>query len=254
MDIATIIGLVVTFGLVLGAILFGSSITAFLDPASMLIVLGGTAGVAFIYYPMGRVLSAVKVAVNAFRYAVPDIVEQNRQLVQFAELARREGVLALEAGLGQIRDPFLRQGLQLLVDGVEADEIETILSDEINGISARHRQGAQIFETLGSVSPALGLVGTLIGLVQMLQSMDDPSNIGPAMAVALLTTFYGALVSTVVCNPIAGKLRFRHEEELLSKELTVKGVMGIARGENPRLLVQALEAELSPSARQSAAA
>ncbi len=250
MDIATIIGLLVTFGLVLGAILMGSSLGTFMNPPGLMIVVGGTAGVGLISYPLGKVLSAVKVAVNVFRFEVADVVERNRQLVGFAEVTRREGMLALEGELSGIDDPFLKQGIQMLVDGVEPQRLQTILEDELAGVELRHRQGAQIFETLGGAAPALGLVGTLIGLVQMLQSMEDPSAIGPAMAVALLTTFYGAILATIVFNPIAGKLRLRHEEEMLVKELTLKGVMGIANGENPRLLVQALQAELPPSARQ----
>jgi chemotaxis protein MotA len=253
MDIATIIGLIASFGLIIGAILVGGSLTSFLDAPSMLVVVGGTMGVALINFPLGRVLGAVKVAVNVFRFELPDVAEQNKRLLEFADVARKEGILALEAKLGSIEDDFLEKGVQLLVDGVDADKVRTILFDEINGIDMRHREGAKIFESLGASAPALGLVGTLIGLVQMLQSMDDPSTIGPAMAVALLTTFYGALLANVVFNPIAGKLKLRHEEEMLSKTLVVKGVLGIARGENPRILEQQLQAELSPAIREEAA-
>jgi chemotaxis protein MotA len=253
MDIATIIGLVASFGLIVGAILVGGSLTSFIDAPSMLVVVGGTLGVALISFPLGRVLGAVKVAVNVFRFELPDIAEQNGKLLEFADMARKEGILALEGQLGSIDDEFLKKGVQLLVDGVDPETVKSILYDEINGIDLRHREGAKIFETLGSSAPALGLVGTLIGLVQMLQSMDDPSTIGPAMAVALLTTFYGALLANVVFNPIAGKLKLRHEEEMLSKTLVVKGVLGIANGENPRILEQQLQAELSPAIRQEAA-
>jgi chemotaxis protein MotA len=139
--------------------------------------------------------------------------------------------------------------MELLVDGVEPDSIRQVMEDDVYSMDQRHRQGAQIFETLGSSAPALGLVGTLVGLVQMLQSMDDPSSIGPAMAVALLTTFYGAILSTAVFTPMAQKLKERNTEEILVKELTIKGVMGIALRGNPRLLAQMLEADLPPALR-----
>jgi chemotaxis protein MotA len=249
MDIATILGLIACFGLIVGSILVGGSLSSFIDVPSLLIVGGGTFGVALINYPLAKVLSAFKVAINVFTYNIPDPLEQNKQILEFAEAARKEGILVLESKLGSIEDDFLKRGLQLLVDGVEGEKIEDILYDEIAGISSRHKIGAQIFESLGAASPALGLVGTLIGLVQMLQAMDDPSSIGPAMAVALLTTFYGALFANVIFNPIAGKLRNRHGEEILTKQLIVKGLMGIANGENPRILGQQLAAELSPDQR-----
>lgn len=250
MDIATILGLLASFGLIIGSILVGGSLGSFMDVTSLMVVVGGTLGVSLITFPLGRVLGAVKVAVNIFRYELPDLTEQNAQLLEFADIARREGVLALEAQLGNIDDEFMRKGIQLLVDGVHADKVRGILFDEINGIDQRHREGARIFEALASAAPALGLVGTLIGLVQMLQSMDDPSTIGPAMAVALLTTFYGALLANVVFTPIAGKLKLRHEEEILARTLVVKGVLGISQGENPRILRQRLQAELSPTLRE----
>jgi len=251
MDIATILGLLASFGLILGSILVGGSITAFLDVPSMLIVIGGTGGVALITYPLASMLSAFKVAINVFIFKVPDVAEQNAKFLQFAEATRKDGILALEGAISGIDDPFLKRGLQLLVDGVESEKIEGMLWDELDAISTRHRQGAAIFDSLAAAAPALGLVGTLIGLVQMLQAMDDPASIGPAMAVALLTTFYGALWANVVFTPIAGKLKVRHEEELLVKQLVIKGLMGIARGENPRILSQQLEADLSPSRRSA---
>jgi chemotaxis protein MotA len=248
-DIATIIGLVAAFGLIIGSILTGGSLTSFLDVPSMMIVIGGTFGVGLISFPMARVLSAMKVAINVFRYEVPDISEQNAQIIEFADTARKEGILSLEGSLSSIEDDFMKRGVQLLVDGIEPEKIEDLMYDELEGMETRHGTGAQIFETFASSAPALGLVGTLIGLVNMLQNMEDPSAIGPAMAVALLTTFYGALLANVVFTPVAGKLRIRHQEELQAKALVVKGLMGIARGENPRILAQQLEVELPPSQR-----
>jgi len=250
MDFATIIGLIVAFGLVVGSILVGGSLSAFIDAPSLMIVLGGTFGVALITFPLDKVLASVKVAMNVLRYPLPDIKEQNQRFLEFADATRRDGILALEASISSIEDPFMKRGVQLLVDGIDAEKIEAMMWDELDGISARHRLGAQTFETLASAAPALGLVGTLIGLVQMLQAMDDPAAIGPAMAVALLTTFYGALFANVVFNPIAGKLKIRNDEEQLGKQLVIKGLLGIARGENPRILGQQLDADLPPAMRR----
>lgn len=252
MDIATVIGLVMAFGLVLASILVGGPLGAFIDVPSLLIVCGGTLGVTLINFPLNRVLGAVKVAMKAFMFSLPDISEQNAKILEFAEVTRKEGILALESAIGGVEDEFMKKGLQLLVDGVEAEKIENMMWDELDAVSGRHRLGAKIFEALAAYAPAMGLVGTLIGLVQMLQNMDDPANIGPAMAVALLTTFYGALFANAVFQPIAGKLKTRHDEELLVKQLVVKGLMGISRGENPRLLSQQLEAELAPADRTEA--
>ena len=151
-------------------------------------------------------------------------------------------------------DEFLSKGLQLSVDGLEPQAIQEILETEVEHIQERHKLGADILTTMGIFAPALGMIGTLIGLVQMLQSMDDPSTIGPAMAVALLTTFYGALMANIICLPIAGKLRTRSGEEMMAKELMIEGVMSIAKGENPRILEQKLNAFLAPPQRQQSTA
>ena len=151
-----------------------------------------------------------------------------------------------------INDEFLGKGLQLSVDGLEPQAIENIMDTEVDYLRERHFLGAEIFSTMGTFAPALGMIGTLIGLVQMLQTMDDPSTIGPAMAVALLTTFYGAIIANIICNPISGKLRNRSTEEVLAKDLMVEGIMSIASGENPRILEQKLNAFLAPPQRQQA--
>jgi len=145
----------------------------------------------------------------------------------------------------------MRKGLQLSIDGLEPNAINEILNTEIISIQDRHRLGSDIFTTLGTFAPALGMIGTLIGLVQMLQTMEDPSSIGPAMAVALLTTFYGSLLANVVCLPIAGKLRNRSNQEVVAKELMAEGIKSIAKGDNPRLLEQKLNAFLPPQLRET---
>jgi chemotaxis protein MotA len=252
MDIATLIGICTAFALVVGAILMGSSLTLFINIPGLMIVAGGTLGATMINYPLPDILKVSKVVKNAFFHRKQTVKELIGEFVTLAGTARREGILALESSIGDMKDEFMRKGLQLSIDGLEPSSIREILSTEIDAIQDRHKLGAEIFTTLGTFSPALGMIGTLIGLVQMLQTMDDPSTIGPAMAVALLTTFYGALMANVVFLPIAGKLRNRSSEEVMAKELMAEGIMSIAKGDNPRLLEQKLNAFLAPQLRESA--
>ena len=251
MDIATILGLVLTFGLIVGSILMGGSITAFIDVPSILIVCGGTATVSLIYYPLPQVIGAIKVFGNAFKIKVPKPQEQLELLVSCADKARKEGILALEGQIASIEYPFTQRALRMLVDGIEAESLEAMLYDEMYAMDERHKTGAKIFSSLASAAPAMGMVGTLIGLVQMLQNMGDPSSIGPAMAVALLTTFYGAVLANVILSPISGKLSYRNNRELVVRTVVIKGVLGIASGENPRVLGMRLAGELTPNERPS---
>lgn len=251
MDIATIIGIITAFSLVLSAMMFGGDLGMFLSIPSLMIVVGGTLGATMINYPLPDMLKVSKVVKNAFFLKQFTINQLISNFVSLAGTARREGILALETALNDINDEFMKKGLQLSVDGLEPVSIKDILDTEIINIQDRHKLGAEIFTTLGTFSPALGMIGTLIGLVQMLQTMDDPSSIGPAMAVALLTTFYGSIIANLICLPIAGKLRNRSSEEVMMKELMTEGIMSIAKGDNPRLLEQKLNAFLSPQLRES---
>lgn len=250
MDIATIIGLVAAFGLVaFGIVSSGGSIGLFIDIPSVAIVFGGTIGAIFIAYPLPRVLGAIGVAKKAFLHKAPDAKVLIKSLSELANKARREGILALEAAIDQAPDEFMKQGIQLTVDGQDPAAIEAILSTEIESLQERHRLGAEFFTTAGAMAPALGLIGTLIGLVAMLVNMDNPDSIGPSMAVALLTTFYGAMIANLVCIPVAGKLRTRSAEEVLYRQLVLEGVLAITAGDNPRIVEQKLNAFLSPKSR-----
>ncbi|MDJ0913985.1 MAG: motility protein A [Desulfobacterales bacterium] len=252
MDIATLVGIISAFGLVLSAILMGGGITLFINIPSMLIVIGGTLGTTMINYPLKDVLGAISVVKNVFFTKGMAIDEIITKFVDFGAKARREGILALEADVNDIDDEFLKKGLQLSVDGLEPQAIHGIMDTEIDALRERHQLGAEIFTTMGTFAPALGMIGTLIGLVQMLQSMDDPNSIGPAMAVALLTTFYGSLMANLVCMPVAGKLRTRSKEETLSKEMVIEGIISLTKGENPRILEQKMLAFMPPKLRQAA--
>ena len=251
MDIATIIGIIAAFGLMLMAILQGGGIGMFIDVASILIVFGGTAGVALVNFPLADVLRAVNVVKKAFLVKETDTNQLLEQLMEFANKARKEGILSLQSSIDAIEDEFLIKALQMAVDGQEPDDLKGMLNTEIDYIQHRHTLGVNIFQSLGAISPAMGMVGTLIGLVQMLQNMSDPSSIGPAMAVALLTTFYGAVLANVLFLPIAGKLKTRSGTELLQKTIIVEGMGSILSGENPRVMEQKLHAFIAPKLRES---
>lgn len=250
MDIATMLGVISAFGLVISAIFMGGGIGLFISVPSALIVIGGTLGTTMINYPLGDMLRVVNVVKNAlFTHAVP-ATNLIKHFVTFANKARREGILSLESEMKNEKDEFLQKGIQLSIDGLEPQEIREILEIEVEFIQNRHQLGAEIFTTMGTFAPALGMIGTLIGLVQMLQSMDDPSSIGPAMAVALLTTFYGSVMANLVCIPIAGKLKARSKEEMLIKEMAIQGIMSLSNGDNPKILEQKLRAFVPPNQRE----
>jgi len=251
LDLSTIIGMGVAFGLMLMAILQGGPLTMFFNIPSVLIVVGGTAGVAFVQYPAKDLLDAINVAKKTVLHKEASINDMIMQLMGFANKARKEGILALQSEMEKIDDEFLVKAMQMAVDGQEPDTLRGMLNTEIEYIQQRHEKGANIFISLGTISPAMGMVGTLIGLVQMLQTMDDPSKIGPAMAVALLTTFYGAVMANVMFLPMAGKLRLRSESEMLIKTLIIEGMQSILSGENPRIMEQKLHSFIAPKMRES---
>ncbi len=251
MDLATIVGLIAAFGLMVTAIMQGSSLLVFIDIAALTIVIGGTFGTVLVHFPFGDILGAVKVASKAFMHKSHAPTDTISRLITYAGKARKEGILSLQSVMNDIDDEFFLKGLQMAVDGQEPEALKEMLEREIEYVMERHDKGAEIFSTFAAYSPAMGMIGTLIGLVQMLQTMDDPSTIGPAMAVALLTTFYGAIIANIIANPIAGKLKLRSASEVLNKTLVTEGMKAILEGENPRLMEQRLHAFVAPKERQS---
>ena len=244
MDIATVLGILSATGLVLGAIFMGSGLNVFINIPSLCIVVGGTIGVTLVAYPLKDFLSVFKVVQKAIFTKNISTAELISKFTDFANKTRKEGILALESEIKELSDEFFKKGVQLSIDGLEPQQIQNILDTEIDFVRDRHKLGADIFTSMGTFAPAMGMIGTLIGLVQMLQSMDDPSTIGPAMAVALLTTFYGSLMANICCMPIAGKLKTRSKEEMLTKEMTIQGIISLSNGDNPRILEQKLLAFL----------
>ncbi|WP_282754195.1 motility protein A [Desulfuromonas thiophila] len=251
MDISTIVGVVAAFGLMLAAIMSGGSLLLFVDPPSIMIVGGGTIGSILVHYPFKEFFRALTVAKKTLFVKEQSPVALISQLIEFATKARKEGILSLQSVMSQIDDPFFLKGLQMAVDGQEPDTLKDMLQREIDYIQERHESGAEIFTSMAAYAPAMGMIGTLIGLVQMLQTMDDPSSIGPAMAVALLTTFYGAVAANVLFTPMSGKLKLRSASEVLCKTLIAEGMGSILAGENPRVMEQRLHAFVAPQLRES---
>ena len=251
MDLATVIGILSGFGLVIVAMASGGGLAWFIDGPSAMIVFGGTFGAVLINYPISDVLGVLQVAKNAFRGKEQHATDVINQLVEMSKISRREGIISLQDMIKKTRDPFLIKAINLVVDGVDPTHVAEILETELDFIGERHRLGAEIFTTMGNFAPAMGLVGTLIGLVQMLKQMNNPSSIGPAMAVALITTFYGVILANLVFLPIAGKLRTKSSQELLLKQLIINGILSIQSGDNPRVLEQKLQSYIAPSERRS---
>lgn len=249
MDLATLLGILVAAALVVGSILLGGSGSWFVNYPSLMIVLGGTMGATLINYPLADLVSVLRVTKNAFRQRSFQPISLIPQMVNFAKKARREGILAFETQLKNINDPFLVRCMQMAIDGMEVEAIEDVLTTEILWLEERHRLGAEIYTTMGTFAPAVGMLGTIIGLVQMLMQMKDPTAIGAPMAVALLTTFYGTLLANLLFLPIAGKLRVRSKQEVLTKQMVLQGIISIQEGDNHRIVEQKLKAFISPKAR-----
>ncbi|WP_455233915.1 flagellar motor protein PomA [Thiogranum longum] len=251
MDLATLVGLLGAFGIIIAAIVVGGSAIIFLNVPSLLIVGGGTIFAVLMKFPLGHFLKAFSVAMKAFFNKPEDPVKLIEEGVELANIARKEGVLGLE---GQdIENEFLKRGIQLCVDGHEPDFVRSMLGKDINMTIERHERGQAIFKAIGDVAPAMGMIGTLIGLVQMLSAMDDPKAIGPAMAVALLTTLYGAIIANAFALPIADKLAHRSQEERLNKALILETIGSIQEGLNPRVMEELLKTYLPASKRDETA-
>ncbi len=248
MDLATLIGLIGAFGIVLASIMLGGSAGTIINTPSLLVVLGGTVLVTMMKFSLGKFLGAASIAVKAFLHRPTPPEELIQTAVELAKTARQGGLLALEDA--EVPDDFMKSGLGLLIDGHPADIVRSMLAKDMNLTLQRHNDGQDIFKAIGDVGPAMGMIGTLIGLVQMLANMDDPKQIGPAMAVALLTTLYGAILANMFALPIADKLAVRSREEHVTKSLIIDALIGIQGGQNPRVIESMLETYLPKSKRQ----
>ncbi|MBV1874684.1 MAG: flagellar motor protein PomA [Gammaproteobacteria bacterium] len=239
MDLATLLGLIGAFGIVILAMMLGGSVLVFINIPSLLVVIVGSVFAVLMKYSVSQFVGAIGVAAKAFKFKTDASEELIVEVVELADIARKGGLLSLEGK--EVSNEFMQKGIQLLIDGHDPEIARDMMMKDMSRAKARHAQGASIFTALGDVAPAMGMIGTLVGLVQMLSAMDDPKSIGPAMAVALLTTLYGAMIANMFALPVAGKLELRANEESQSKLLIIDALVAIQGGQNPKVIQQMLQ-------------
>jgi chemotaxis protein MotA len=250
MDIATIIGTLLGFVVVIGAIVAGGGAEMFFHIPSLAITIGGMLCATLIHFSLPQFLSIFSVVKKTIVTKIAPQSELIQKMVNYAAINRRDGALALEQEIHKVNDLFLVKGLQMLVDGQESEGIRDIMSLEIQYLQDRHSNGKKILEFMGAAAPAFGMIGTLIGLVQMLRSLESPEKIGAGMAVALLTTFYGAFAANLFFIPLAGKLGIYSKAEMTAMEMITEGICAIAQGDNPTSVREKMQAFVSQSKRE----
>ncbi len=251
MDLSTLIGIIAGFVLIITAMATGGGAGMFFNIPSLMITIGGMLAATLITFPLQDVIGVFAVVKKAFLHREEKPGSMIQLIVGFAETARREGILSLEQKAEAVDDDFLKNGIRLAVDGTEPELIRDIMRTELDYLMERHKLGQAIFEAMGAYAPAFGMIGTLIGLIQMLRSLEDPSSIGLGMATALITTFYGALAANLVFLPLAGKLKNRSSGEVLLKELSIEGILSIQSGDNPRIVESKLMSFVAPKLRET---
>lgn len=250
MDITTILGIILGFGFILWSITLGGKLDWFFDAPSIVVVVGGMFAGFLVSFPLKDVLNLGKVFGKTIKNSEHDIDQIIKKIIELANIARREGLLALEEAVSDIKDDFLQKGVMLVVDGTDPELVKNIMETDIESLSARHSRSRSMFDTFGSLGPAFGMIGTLIGLVIMLQNLSDPSSIGPAMGVALLTTFYGSVLANLIFIPFASKLQLKSNEEVMIRNVMLEGLLSIQTGENPRIIEEKLKVFLAPAMRK----
>jgi len=252
MDLATIGGIGIGFFVLIVGIVIAGGMTGlfgFISISSVFITIGGSFAAIMVSNTMARTFGLLKVAMNAVRIRPLEAGRIISMIVTFSEKARREGLLALEDDLDELEDEFLRKGIQLVVDGTDPEIIRNIMETELNNMQNRHQQGIKIFEDWGIFAPAFGMIGTLIGLILMLANIEDKSAIGPGMSTALITTLYGAVLANLVFIPVANKLSYVNDQEILTREIMIEGTLSIQSGDNPRIVKEKLISFLPPDIR-----
>ncbi len=253
MDIASLVGLILCIGFVIFAIVLEGiqALGSFIDGASILITLGGAFSAVLTSYALSDFMSGLKsfkLVMKVSANNTPGIIQQ---IIDLSNLARKEGLLALEEAASESEDEFIKKGIFLIVDGTDPELVRGIMETEMISIESRHKVNIGFWQDVASMGPAWGMIGTLVGLVNMLQNMDDPSAIGPAMSVALLTTLYGSLLANWIAIPVSKKLANKNNSEIMEKEIMIEGLLSIQAGENPRVIEEKLKSFLSPSERSS---
>lgn len=255
MDIASLVGMLVCFVLVLFGMISSaggaSGIQYFLDPASALITFGGSIFATMMSVSMSNFVGGFKSITLIFKQVSVNVPEMITKIIELSNVARKEGLLSLEEAAGNLEDDFMKKGIMLIVDGTDPELVRGILETEMNSIDSRHKLRSGFWDTMGAMGPAWGMIGTLVGLVCMLNNMSDPTTIGPKMGVALITTFYGSMLANWVCTPTSNKLQANNTVEMQAKEIMIEGLLSIQAGENPRVIEEKLKSFLSPNERPS---
>ena len=256
MELGVIIGFVSGLTFIFLSILFSadmqvSAVVNFIDAPSVMITVGGCIASTIFAHPVGQLITSIKAIKNILMPKVLKPTEAITNIVELANLARKEGVLALEDVVTSMDNPFLQKGIMLIVDGTDPELVRNILETEISFIEERHKSVSDVWEYAAGQGPAWGMIGTLIGLVMMLQNMSDPSSIGPSMAVALITTFYGSVLANFLFTPVANKMKIYSADEILIKEILIEGILSIDAGENPHIIEEKLKVFLAPALRDS---
>lgn len=252
MDLASILGLLLCFGMCFYGILTNAGIAnmgRYIDKASAIITFGGAFFSILAANTLKDYVGGLKSFVLVFKAPVIDIRSMIQKIIDLSNVARKEGLLSLEEAAGDLEDEFMKKGILLIVDGTDPELVRGIMETELVSVEERHKKKIAFWDDLGAMGPAWGMIGTLIGLVNMLYEMDDPSNLGPNMAVALITTLYGSLLANWICAPVASKLKVNNSNEIMMKEIMIEGLLSIQAGENPRVIEEKLKSFLAPSER-----
>ena len=254
MDLASLLGIIIGLGMLIFGILSSAGLAGafhYLDAPSAIITFGGALGATLASFSMPDFIAGLKSITLVFKAPNLNTNEMIQKIIDLSNIARKEGLLSLEEAASDLEEPFLKKGILLIVDGTDPDLVRAIMETELVSVEGRHKNVIGFWETLGSLGPAWGMIGTLVGLVDMLYNMDDPSTLGPAMAVALITTLYGSVLANWLCAPIANKLKANNGAEVMQKEIMIEGLLSIQAGENPRVIEEKLKSFLAPKERES---
>lgn len=255
MDIASLVGFVLCLGMLIYGIISAAGVSGFpnyLDGPSAIITFGGAFAATLCSVSMTDFIAGLKSLLLIFKAPSTNTTDMIKKIIELSNVARKEGLLSLEEAAADMDEPFLKKGILLVVDGTDPDLVRDIMSTEMDNTEARHKNIVAFWDTLGAMGPAWGMIGTLVGLVNMLNNMDDASSIGPAMAVALITTLYGSLLANWICAPTANKLKADNAVEMIQKEVMIEGLLSIQAGENPRVIEEKLKSFLAPKEREAA--
>ncbi|MFG6340477.1 MAG: motility protein A [Lachnospiraceae bacterium] len=254
MDIASLIGLLACLALMIFGMVFGKSfatVASFLHAPSALITFGGALCCVMASYSMPSFVAGLKSIALIFKTSTMNVPEIIQKIIQLSNVARKEGLLSLEEAASDIDDEFLKKGILLIVDGTDPELVRAIMETELVSVEGRHKEKIGFWENLGAMGPAWGMIGTLIGLILMLKDLSDLAAVGPNMATALITTFYGSVLANWICAPVATKLKGKNDEEMMMKEIEIEGLLSIQAGENPRVIEEKLKSFLAPADRGS---